>query len=59
MNTPIGANYESAAPWNQPSIPICKRCNGEGEVLDEWEYEFVECPVCEGLGYVEPDYEGD
>ena len=60
MNTPIGADYESAAPWLKSPTVTCKTCKGEGQIPDRWEEnELVDCPDCDGSGEMWPDYEGD
>ena len=32
----------------------CSYCDGVGEVADPLSFMSAECPVCEGIGYLEP-----
>ena len=61
-NLPLGAEFDSKAPWNIEDPKICTDCNIDMDIIDSgtigkiiW-HEY-KCPKC-GFGYSEePDYE--
>jgi len=32
----------------------CSHCDGVGELMDPFSFTGMECPACEGMGYLEP-----
>lgn len=55
-NLPLGAEHDSAAPYNQlpEKYVICEECDGSGQLED-----FEKCPICDGFGYNLRTFEDD
>jgi predicted RNA-binding Zn-ribbon protein involved in translation (DUF1610 family) len=61
-NLPLGAEFDSRAPYNQKDLPVCEECGTTMIVRDAGEYKgkVWQEYICYGCGFwftEEPDYD--